>query len=175
MSVSEKIGLLFNSMTNIIVEKRVLIAVCLVIFFVIGIVFYYKYIKPKLNNTYADNREFITKNKSSSNDPSSSKSSSDLEDNIAILYFFYTDWCPLSKKALPEWNAFKEDTNGSFDGVSVSFQEVDCDKETDIADNFNIVGYPTIKLEYKNKTYEYDAKPDRKILNKFLTDIFNNP
>ena len=172
MSINQKISSLLNYILTIIMQNRILISVCLVIFFIIGIVFYYKYIKPKLNNTYADNREFITIDKAST---SGGGSGGGGDDNVARLYFFYTDWCPLSKKAEPEWNAFKEDTNGSFDGVTVLFQEVDCDKETDIADNFNIVGYPTIKLEYKNKTYEYDAKPDRKILNKFLTDIFNNP
>lgn len=163
MSINENLSSLSNYMQKSIISNRILIAVLFVIFLIVGVVYYHKYIKPKFIKTYVDNREFIEKNKLEQGD------------NVTILYYFYTDWCPLCKKAEPEWNAFKEDTNGTFDGIAVKFIEVDCDKETDIADKFNITGYPTIKLEYKNKIYEYDAKPDRKILNKFLTEVFNNP
>ena len=164
MSIGEKFGSLFNSLKENFIKNRLLIAVALVIFLSIGIVFYYKYIRPKLNKAYVDNREFISKDSDILN-----------KTNSAELFFFYTDWCPLSKKAEPEWNAFKESTNGSFNGVSISFREIDCDKETDIADKFNINGYPTIKLIYNDKIYEYDAKPDQQMLNTFLTDIFKNP
>jgi len=154
---------MLSNIKKIFLNNRLTISGSLLLFIIIGIVFYYKHIKSKSNKVYADNREFIDKNKESDGN------------NTATLYFFHTDWCPLCKKAEPEWKAFKEQTNGVFDGVTVNFQEVNCDKETDIADRFNIDGYPTIKLQYQNKTYEYDAKPDRVILNKFLTEIFNNP
>lgn len=144
------------------IDYRLTIAGSFLLFLIIGIVFYFKRIKPKSNKVYADNREFVDPNKES-------------DTNTATLYLFHTDWCPLCKKAMPEWNAFKKETNGVFDGVTVNFQEVNCDRESDIADRFNIDGYPTIKLQYQNKIYEYDAKPDRVILNKFLTEIFNNP
>ena len=133
----------------------------MVIFVIIGIVFYSKYVSPQLNKTYVDNREFVSKDSGG--------------DNTATLYFFYTDWCPLSKKAEPEWKAFKEDTGDAFNGVSMVFREIDCDHDVDTADRFNISGYPTIKLVYGDKVYEYDAKPDRVTLAKFLNDIFKNP
>ena len=146
---------------TIFTNHKLAIGICLVIFIVIGIVYYYKIVYPKyINKSYVDNREFIQK---------------DATSNEATLYFFYTDWCPLSKKAEPEWKAFKEDTGESYDGIKITFIDVDCDKNPEQADKFNITGYPTIKLVYNEKIYEYDAKPDRNILGKFLTDIFSNP
>jgi len=152
---------LFSKSIRILTDNKILIGVLLVIFIIIGIVFYSKYVAPKLNKTYVDNREFVSKDSGG--------------DNTATLYFFYTDWCPLSKKAEPEWKAFKEDTGGEFNGITMVFREIDCDHDVDTADRFKINGYPTIKLVYGDKVYEYDAKPDRVTLAKFLNDIFKNP
>ena len=145
---------------KIIIEKKLTIACVSLIFIIIGIVFFIKYVKPFLNRKYVDNREFLPK---------------DNANKSATLYFFYTDWCPLSKKALVEWNAFKEEFGKSNNGINVNFIDVDCDKDTDTADRFNITEYPTIKLVFNEKIYEYDAKPDRVILHKFLNEIFTNP
>ncbi len=81
----------------------------------------------------------------------------------------------MCKQANPELKALKSETNGVVNGVNIIFRDVDCDADTATADQFNITGYPTIKLVYKDKTYEYDAKPDRIVLIKFLNDIFSNP
>ena len=58
-------------------------------------------------------------------------------------------------------------------GKKVIFRKIDCDDEsfTEVVDKFNITDYPTIKLEFENKIYEYDAKPDRNTLNQFLEAI----
>jgi thiol-disulfide isomerase/thioredoxin len=160
MTFSNVLDTLFKSIKNIFLNHKLAIGISLVVFIVTGIVYYYKIVLPKVRKSYVDNREFIEK---------------DAVSNSATLYFFTTDWCPLSKKALPEWNAFKEKVNGSYDGVNIDFLEIDCDKDVETADKFNITGYPTIKLLYNEKIYEYDAKPDRNILGKFLTDIFSNP
>ncbi len=161
MSWSNLLNNFFTGIKSAFSNNKLAIGICLVVFIVIGIVYYYKIVYPKyINKAYVDNREFIAK---------------DSKSNEATLYFFYTDWCPLSKKAEPEWKGFKEDTGGSYDGVTLTFIEVDCDKDPEVADKFNINGYPTIKLVYNDKIYEYDAKPDRAILAKFLSDIFTNP
>ena len=39
---------------------------------------------------------------------------------------------------------------------------------TDIAEKYNVDGYPTVKLIYKGTVYDYEAKPDRDNLIKFL-------
>ena len=151
---------LIKSFKTILENNKILIVILLVVFIVIGIIFYKKYIFPKINKTYANNNEFISTNK---------------KDDTTTLYFFYTNWCPKCKIAQTEWNAFKEDCQGVFNGVNITFKEIDCDVETDTADTFKIVGYPTIKLVYKDKIYEYDAKTDRELLAIFLGDIFKNP
>ena len=55
----------------------------------------------------------------------------------------------------------------SFD-IPINFKEIDCDIYTDVADQYNIDGYPTIKLLYKTEVYDYDATPDRYRLMEFL-------
>jgi thiol-disulfide isomerase/thioredoxin len=152
---------LLQKFKSILEKYKILIVILIVMFIVIGIIFYKKYIFPKINKTYADNNEFVSTNKK--------------DDNTTTLYFFYTNWCPKCKLAQSEWNAFKNDTQGVFNGVNITFIEVDCDVDTAIADTFKIVGYPTIKLVYKDKIYEYDAKTDRELLAIFLGDIFKNP
>lgn len=160
MSVGDLLNKFNTSIISGFSNNKLTICICFVVFIVIGIVYYYKIVYPKyINKKYVDNREFIPKDKN----------------NEATLYFFYTDWCPLSKKAEPEWKAFKEDTNGLYDNISLTFIEVDCDKNPEIADKFNINGYPTIKLVYNDRIYEYDAKTERATLAKFLSDIFTNP
>ena len=161
MSLGNLLNKFITGIKSAFSNNKLVIGICFVVFIVIGIVYYYKIVYPKyINKKYVDNREFIPK---------------DSKSNEATLYFFYTDWCPLSKKAEPEWKGFKEDTSGSYDGVALTYIEVDCDKDPEVADKFNINGYPTIKLVYNDKIYEYDAKPDRGILSKFLSDIFTNP
>ena len=132
---------------------KILIATVLTIFIVVSIVYYYKVIIPKLNPKYVDNREFIHKE----------------PEGNATLFFFYTDWCPLSKKAKPEFEAFKENTEGAVEGVTLIFKEINCDEDTATADKYNIKGYPTIKLVKGDQIIDYDAKPTEKNLKEFLT------
>jgi|TARA_B110000285_G_C15033091_1_gene567788 thioredoxin-like negative regulator of GroEL len=53
-------------------------------------------------------------------------------------------------------------------GTKIKFIEIDCDKETAVAEKFKVEGYPTIKLVNKNQIIEYDAKPDLDTLRLFL-------
>jgi thiol-disulfide isomerase/thioredoxin len=158
--IKEFIGQLFESFKNTLVNHKLKIAVITLIFIVIIAVFYKKIITPQITKKFVENREFVPK---------------ESETETATLYYFYTDWCPMCKQANPELKALKSETNGVVNGVNIIFRDVDCDADSATADQFNITGYPTIKLVYKDKTYEYDAKPDRAVLIKFLNDIFSNP
>ena len=53
-------------------------------------------------------------------------------------------------------------------GKTLNFKEVDCEKNESKADQFNIEGYPTIKLVKGNQVIDYDAKPEMKSLTEFL-------
>jgi len=155
-----KLGNMFETLKITLVDHKLKIAVVSLIFVVLVAVYYKKIIAPQLTKKFVENREFIPQ---------------ETEPETATLYYFYTDWCPMCKQADPELKALKSETNGVVNGINIIFRNVDCDADAATADKFNITGYPTIKLVYKDKTYEYDAKPDRVVLIKFLNDIFSNP
>ena len=114
---------------------------------------YKKYISPKLQTSYAPNKEYIKSETSKSVD----------------LYLFYTEWCPHCKKAMPEWSNLKQSIGDSqVNNFDVNFIEVDCEKEKALADQFKVEGYPTIKMVKDGQTIEYDARPDTNTLIKFL-------
>ena len=151
---------LYKFTKNIFNYKLIILLV--VIFLAIAAYYYSKIVKPNLNKKYVANKEFVEQNQ---------EQNQEVEQKTATLYFFYTNWCPLCKKARTEWTALKNDTEGTVKNVNIVFKEIDCDNDTATADRFNITGYPTIKLVYDNKTYEYDAKPDKNILIQFLDSV----
>ena len=142
------------TLTKNIFNYKIIILI-VAIFLAISAYYYIKIVKPNLNKKYVPNKEFIHEE----------------PQKTATLYYFYTNWCPLCKKAKTEWDALKNDTAGTVKNVNLVFKEIDCDEDSATADRFNVTGYPTIKLVYDNKTYEYDAKPDKNILNQFLNSV----
>jgi thiol-disulfide isomerase/thioredoxin len=91
------------------------------------------------------------------------------QDEILLLYF-YTEWCPYCKQSMPEINRFEEHIRGENDSANynITLTKIDCDKQTTIADKYKIEAYPSIKLIYKNKVYDYDARPNKANLIQFL-------
>jgi thiol-disulfide isomerase/thioredoxin len=98
------------------------------------------------------------------------------ESKSADLYLFYTEWCPHCKKTKPEWEQLKKNYSGNnnVNGYKLNFIEVDCDANPEIADKFKVEGYPTIKLVKGNQIVEFDAKPDVKTLEQFLSTVLND-
>ena len=135
----------------------------IILFTIVSYILFSKNIKEILNKHFVLNREFINKSDSNSNSNSNNN-------NITIIYF-YTEWCPYCKKSKPEWNKFKELVNLQEFGKSITFKEVDCDKDQEIANNYKIEGYPTIKLIYNGEVYDFDAKPESHILLEFVQSI----
>lgn len=89
-------------------------------------------------------------------------------DNVT-LYMFGVDWCPHCKHAKPIWDSFvKEYSNKLFNGKTVNFVHVDCDKDSALADKYSVSGYPTIKLDKGNDVIEYSSKPSHDTLLDFL-------
>lgn len=82
----------------------------------------------------------------------------ELKGNTARLYFFYTTWCGHSKKAMPEWEKVKAALNTSpmFGKTTVEPVDVDADKDSKTASLYEVVGYPTIKLETASGIYEFN-------------------
>jgi thiol-disulfide isomerase/thioredoxin len=100
----------------------------------------------------------------------------DSKTKTATLMLFYVDWCPHCKTAKPEWNDLKEQyDNKQINGYTLLFDEYNCTNESneihDLIKKYNIEGYPTIKLLKDNEVIEYDAKPTKETLEKFLTTV----
>ena len=125
----------------------ILTIITCIIFYVV----YKKYIVSYSLPKYTPNNEFI----------------SDGERDTAEVLFFYTTWCPYCKKSLPIWDSLKGQFT-TLGNVDIIYREIDCDKDTEKADRYNIKGYPTIKMLYKDMTFEYDAKPDVDTLKRFI-------
>ena len=142
------------SINKIVKNKQFLVvSFCVVTFACASLYVYTQYVKPKMNTTYVDNKEFVKDN--------------DVNIESVNLYFFYTSWCPHCKTAFPIWDSLKND-NKTIKGTTINYIEIDCDNDSDTAEKFKVEGYPTIKLEKGNTVIEYDAKPDIDTLLQFL-------
>jgi len=97
-------------------------------------------------------------------------------DKAAELMLFHVDWCPHCKTAKPEWDQVKDEyQNKSINGYKVMFNEINCTDETPekvkMIETYKIEGYPTIKLVKDNQVIDFDAKPTKETLTKFLNTV----
>ena len=145
------------SMMNGTNKTTAIITVCVIIIFITLAVYVYKtYVVPSLSSeTYIENGEYHPSDRG--------VGGGDID-----VFYFYTDWCPHCKKGRPSWDDFKLHNGGNFNGHVLTYHEIDCDKDEDIANQFGVESYPTIKLRYEGKIYDYEAKPNTDTLNQFL-------
>jgi thiol-disulfide isomerase/thioredoxin len=145
-------GSAINTNTWIIIGVVVLLLIIAIVYY-----FYYVAQKPK----YHDNSEHVPKGNSN---------------NTAELLFFYADWCPHCKAAKPIWNDLKSEyENKTINGYKVIFTEIDCSEESQevekLMNQYDVEGYPTIKLVKDGQVIDYDAKPSKDSLTKFLNTV----
>jgi thiol-disulfide isomerase/thioredoxin len=144
------------------ISSNVLMLIGGVLFFaIVAVCYYFYYVAPYSNIKYEPNSE-----------PAKAGGSS----NKAELLFFYADWCPHCKAAKPIWNDLKSEyENKTINGYQVVFTDVDCSEETSevekLMNQYSVEGYPTIKLVKDGQVIEYDAKPSRETLTKFLNTV----
>jgi len=144
---------------NVSLNTFIIIGV-IILFIIIALLYYFYYISPSLKPKYHHNSELQTANSG----------------NTAELLFFFADWCPHCKAAKPIWNELKiEYENNTINGHKIIFTEVDCSEESTevekLMNQYNVEGYPTIKLLKDGEIIEYDAKPSKEILVKFLNTV----
>ena len=137
--------------------------VAVILFGILALYYYFYYVAPNMKASYKPNSEKIPIGSA----PAGSS---------AELLFFFADWCPHCKAAKPIWNDLKaEYENKTINGYNVIFTEVDCSNETAEVDKmmnqYNIEGYPTIKLLKDGQVIEYDAKPSKATLTEFLNTV----
>lgn len=97
-----------------------------------------------------------------------------LEENQAKFMFFYTTWCPWSKKAQQPWASLKEVhkiTPKKYGTTTVVFEEVNAENEKGKSALYGIKAYPTFKLETKDKVYEMLGKPSVAAFRAFLITV----
>jgi thiol-disulfide isomerase/thioredoxin len=143
-------------------SRGMMILCGLLVLIVIGIIIYlfYSLSAPSSKSGFQPNNSNNNSNASSS----------------AELLFFYTDWCPHCKTAKPVWNEIKSEyENKTINGHTLVFTEVNCTDENaeveKMMNQYNIEGYPTIKLLKDGQVIEYDAKPSKETLEQFLNTV----
>lgn len=103
--------------------------------------------------------------------------SNGMDGNQSKFIFFYTTWCPWSKKAQQPWASLKEvmkNTPKTYGGKTVIFEEVNAESEEGKAALYGVKAYPTFKLETKDKVYEMLGKPSVAAFRAFLITVLGN-
>jgi thiol-disulfide isomerase/thioredoxin len=74
-----------------------------------------------------------------------------IDENDAVLFLFYTNWCSVCTKLNPIWEGFmlKKPSN-------VKIIEINGDGNNNILNTFNIKGFPTILLSKGGETSKFD-------------------
>lgn len=161
LPIGDKSGL-FSGVGGGLNNTTILIIGAVILFTAIALFYYFYYIAPQSSVKYSDNNEHSTEGSNSG--------------KSAELLFFYADWCPHCKAAKPIWNDLKSEyQNKTINGYRVIFTEIDCSEETAEVDKmmnqYNVEGYPTIKLVKDGEVIEYDAKPAKDTLTQFLNTL----
>jgi len=143
-------------------NTTIIIIIAVILFIIIALLYYFYYVAPQMKATYKPNSEQV---------PVGSESG-----NEAELLFFFADWCPHCKTAKPIWNDLKSEyQNKTINGYHIVFTEVNCSEETaeveKMMNQYNVEGYPTIKLLKDGQIIEYDAKPSKDTLTQFLNTV----
>lgn len=161
---NESSGLLSRVMSagsNLNTNTMLIIGI-VVLFAILALFYYFYYVAPSMKTAYRANSERV---------PVGSEPSSTAE-----LLFFYADWCPHCKAAKPIWNELKSEyENKTINGYQLIFTEIDCTEESaeveKMMNKYNVEGYPTIKLLKDGQIIDYDAKPSKETLTKFLNTV----
>lgn len=91
----------------------------------------------------------------------------------AKIMMFHVDWCPHCKKALPDWNSFKNDSNNiKCNNKPLKIIDYDVTDDTpnnkELLNKYGIKGYPTILLDNNGKITELELKPTKENLQNFI-------
>lgn len=107
----------------------------------------------KTNTKFIENNEYKLKNNKYNNN----------------LILFYTSWCKHCNNTMELWNTLK--IKDKYNKYNIVFLEIDCDKNSADADEYNITEYPTIILVHDDINYIYDANLSEETLDLFINTI----
>lgn len=156
-------GGFLNGLKNMSWATISIIAIAVVILIICGIYYYYQTTSKFSSSsvTYKHNSE---------------GPGTDSSGRTAELMLFYVDWCPHCKTAKPEWEEVKSEYEGrTVNGYKIIFTEVNCTDENGeiekLMNKYKIEGYPTIKMLKDGQVIEFDAKPTKSTLEKFINTV----
>jgi thiol-disulfide isomerase/thioredoxin len=80
--------------------------------------------------------------------------------NEGRLLFFYTDWCGFSQKAMPEWEKLEKHlaADSTFGKTHVTAVKVDAERDQKLATLYGINAYPTIVLETRTESIDFEKR-----------------
>jgi thiol-disulfide isomerase/thioredoxin len=92
--------------------------------------------------------------------------------NTARLYFFFTNWCGFSKKAMPEWAALEKSlkTSSYYGKTHVEPVRVNCEEDVAQCTLYGINAYPTVVLETPEGIYDFKKRVTASNLKAFLVE-----
>ena len=91
--------------------------------------------------------------------------------NNIKIYYFYAEWCPHCKNFKTEWDKFVKLCNNDIYNNIIITTINNCDNK-ELCEKFNITGYPSIVIEYKNSILQCDKRNGDEIYN-YILNILN--
>lgn len=88
-----------------------------------------------------------------------------------VVALFYADWCPHCQHFKPHFQRAMTELNGKIgkDGKKMRLEMVDCDANKDISREYDVGGYPTVKILGDDGTQvEYGGDRTYEGLRKYL-------
>ena len=88
-----------------------------------------------------------------------------------VVALFYADWCPHCVNFKPHFKKAMSELNGQprKDGKKMRLEMVDCDANKEISKQYDVSGYPTVKLIKDDGTQvEYGGERTYEGLRKYL-------
>ena len=100
---------------------------------------------------------------------SSSKENFANLDRTTNFMMFYTDWCPHCQHAKPEFKkVMKNLSNGKLNGHKLSVKMINAEENKDLANQYQVEGYPTIIFTKDGKNYTYEGNRTEKDMMSYL-------
>ena len=169
---------MFSNVLKHLNMKFVIIILLVILLIMIMMYLYNKYFSK--SPSYVANREFIKTSKSDKPLPPHPPHD-EKPKKYAYLKLFCVKWCPYCNKLLQSGvydEFYKENYKKEINGYTLLINKLDCTDENDpimqkAISDYNITGFPTIKLEKDGKNnpddaIDFDADPTLENLNKFV-------
>ena len=166
-SFSKKLTDLFSS------KKGKYILISLVVLVVAVLVYYFYFRNNATGNSMTGNEQFATgmplEYYNTEGFYAQTLTGEGNEQTKVLL--FYAPWCPHCKSLMEGdqavWNTLKSNKSTE----SLTFEEVNCDENKELANKYNVKDLPTIKLIKGNEVKTYKGDRSLNSIEQFLSDI----